>query len=62
MRGKAIFTTAALALVSSAIVSCTIYASTSLSGLGDGNGGDSGVDAYNGCRNILRSAVPRRRI
>lgn len=53
MRWTAIVTTAALALAPGALVSCTIYASTSLSGLGDGNGKDSGVDAYNGCRNVL---------
>jgi hypothetical protein len=53
MHWKTIVTTAVLALLPGALVSCTIYASTSLSGLGDGNGKDSGVDAYNGCRNIL---------
>ena len=53
MKWKTIVTTLALALVPGALVSCTIYATTSLSGLGDGNGGDSGIDAYNGCRTVL---------
>jgi len=52
MRWKNALATAALALLPGALVSCTIYASTSLSGLGEGNK-DSGVDAYNGCRTVV---------
>lgn len=54
MRWKTIIATATLTLGSGALASCTIFATTSLSGLGeDSSGADSGIDAYNGCRSVL---------